>query len=316
MNHANTHWSQKKERGNSFFLRITLLLVQYTPLFFVRFIAFFVCLYFYLTSKTARHNIKTYQQKLKNQFPKTPLPKIMPVYRQFIQFGIAIADRFAAWQNKIPPERLIYDDPDNLFNHIKQNQGRGEIFVCSHLGNVEMVRCFARYWLPDLKMNVLMHGKNAAKINQALKQAGAEDMRVVQVADLDAAQMLDLSQRLDNGEWIVIAADRTAPNENSKTVAVPFLGEKALFPQGAWLMALLLKSPVSLLFAVKKNKQYQLYLRHFADIPPSVSGKKRQEYIEQTAQKYATILAEFAAEYPLQWFNFHDFWQEKQLVKD
>ena len=103
---------------------------------------------------------------------------------------------------------------------------------------------------------------------------------------------------------------------NSKTVAVPFLGEKALFPQGAWLMALLLKSPVSLLFAVKKNKQYQLYLRHFADIPPSVSGKKRQEYIEQTAQKYATILAEFAAKYPLQWFNFHDFWQEKQLVKD
>ena len=73
---------------------------------------------------------------------------------------------------------------------------------------------------------------------------------------------------------------------------------------------------LSLLFSMKKNKQYQLHLRHFADIPPHATGKKRQEYIEQTAQKYATILAEFAAEYPLQWFNFHNFWQEKQLVKD
>ena len=312
----NTHWSQKKERGNLFFLRITLFLVKYTPLFFVRFIAFFVCFYFYLTSKTARNNIKNYQQHLKNQFPQTPLPKIMPVYRQFIQFGIAIADRFAAWQDKMPPEQLIYDDPDGIFEKAKQNQGRGEILVCSHLGNVEMVRCFARYWLPDLKMNVLMHGKNAEKINQMLKQAGAEDMRIVQVIDLDTEKMLDLSQRLDKGEWIVIAADRTAPVANSKTVLVPFLGENALFPQGAWLLAMLLKSPVSLLFAMKKNKQYQLHLRHFADIPPHVSGKKRQEYIEQTAQKYATILAEFAAEYPLQWFNFHDFWNKNQTVKN
>ena len=314
MNHKNIHWSDKQERGNLFFLRTTLFLVRWTPLFFVRMIAFFVCIYFYLTSSQARKNIKNYQQHLKKQYPQTPLPKIMPIYQHFIQFGIAIADRFAAWQNKISPESLKYDDPDNVFKHMQQNQGRGEILVCSHLGNVEIVRCFANYWLPNVKINVLMHSKNAEKFNQMLKKAGADDMRIVEVSDLDAQKMLDLSQRLDNGEWLVVAADRTPPNSH-KTVTVPFLGENATFPQGAWLMAMLLKSPVSLLFAVRKNHQYQLYLRHFADIPPSVSGKKRQQYIEQTVQQYATILAEFACRYPLQWFNFHDFWQKELKEK-
>ena len=120
--------------------------------------------------------------------------------------------------------------------------------------------------------------------------------------------MLELHERIERGEWIAIAADRI-PVRGDKTQKIHFLGEKAEFPQGAWLMASILKTPINTVFCLKKRGDYHLKLRHFS---ASIEGrgKQRAENIEAAMQRYADLLAKECEENPLYWFNFYDFWED------
>ena len=122
--------------------------------------------------------------------------------------------------------------------------------------------------------------------------------------------MLELSQRLERGEWIAIAADRV-PIRGDKTQSVNFLGHSAEFPQGAWLLASILKAPLNTIFCLKEKGQYRMKLRRFS-APISGRGKAREENIKQVMQQYADLLAKECAENPLLWFNFYNFWNDKK----
>lgn len=302
---AAEHWANQHERGHRLFLRLTAWLVRYLPVPLMRWCTHVVCAYFYVTSAQQRRYVADYQTRLKRHCPQCRLPEHFAIYRQFNAFGEAIADRFAVWQHKISYADLVLDDRDNLYADIRNHTARGQIFICSHLGNVEICRALVSHHV-GFKMNVLVHSQHAQAFNQALKNAGASDINLIQVSNLDAAKMLELASRLDAGEWLAIAADRI-PIRGEKTVAVQFLGETAQLPQGAWLMAHLLKAKTNTLFVLKKQGKYHLILRRFADVP-QWKRQERDAQLRQHAQRYADELAAHAAEEPLQWFNFYDFW--------
>ncbi|OOF83718.1 glycosyl transferase family 2 [Rodentibacter ratti] len=308
---ASQHWAKQQERGNRFFLNLTRLIVRYLPLFAIRIVTFFVVCYFFATSKDARKNIRTYQHNLRQSYPQVKLPAFS-VFRQFLAFGEAITDRFAVWQHKIIYTDLTIDDADNLYQDISQNQqGRGQLLVCSHFGNIEVCRSLVDDGhLPNFRLNVLVHSRHAEAFNQALVKAGASELPLIQVEDLDTQKMLELHERLERGEWIAIAADRI-PVRGDKMAKINFLGQDADFPQGAWFLAALLKAPINTVFCIKEKGHYRLKLRRFY---PQITGqgKVREENIRQAMQQYADCLAKECAENPLLWFNFYDFWKKSE----
>lgn len=308
---SEAHWSLQNERGHAFFLRCTIWMVRYLPLPLMRAATFLICAYYYAASPRQREHVRRYQTRLKTAYPNAPLPRRWPVYRQFAAFGEALADRFAVWQRQIRYADLIVDDPDNVYAEMDYPQEpRGQLLICSHLGNTEICRALVDSGQHrDFKLNVLVHSRHAEQFNRALKEAGADDLSVIQVSELDAALMLDLAARIERGEWIALAADRT-PVRGEKTVTVNFLGHPAPFPQGAWLLAALLKAKTNTVFAVKRQGRYILKLRKFADIPKPARGR-RQEAVQASAQRFADRLAEEAAAAPLQWYNFYDFWNDR-----
>ena len=194
-------------------------------------------------------------------FPHIVLPK-HSVFKQFVAFGEAVCDRFAVWQRKIRYEDLVIEDPDDIYSQVKRNE-RGQIFACSHLGNTEVCRALVSHH-KDFRLNVLVHSKHAQAFNEALQKAGADHIRLIQVTDLDTTLMMELNSRIEDGEWIAIAADRV-PVRGEKTADINFLGHTAPMPQGAWLLASLLKTQVNTLFCVKQNGRYHLKLRRFTD---------------------------------------------------
>lgn len=301
------HWAAQNERGHRWFLHLTAWLVRHVPMRLMRAITALVCAYFYATSPRQRHHIHHYQTRLRATFPECRLPAQGAVYAQFLAFGEAIADRFAVWQRQIRYEHIIVHDPDNLYADIRQSQQRGQILVCSHLGNAEICRALSSHH-PHFKLNVLVHNRHAQAFNQALRQAGADDLNLIQVDDLSAEIMLDLAARLERGEWLAIAADRV-PIRGEKTVSVQFLGQPAHLPQGAWLLAGLLHASVNTLFVLKQQGQYHLHLRRFA-AEIAWTRRTRDAVIAEYAQRYADQLAQTAASAPLQWFNFYDFWND------
>ena len=302
------HWAKQQERGTAFFLTLTRLIVKYLPLPLIRVANFWVVFYFYLTSRQKRGYIAEYQQKLTACFPETKLPKYA-VFRQFLAFGEAITDRFAVWQKQIRYEHLIVDDADNLYADM-DSDGRGQILVCSHFGNIEICRALVGSGHhKNFKLNVLVHNRHAKEFNKALVEAGADELPLIQVEDLNAQKMLELAEKIEQGEWIAIAADRI-PVRGDKTEQANFLGSPAHFPQGAWLLASLLKAPINSVFCIKEQGRYRLQLRRFCGVIQG-RGKIREQNIQNAMQQYADLLAKECAKSPLLWFNFYDFWHHQ-----
>ncbi|STZ75708.1 LpxL/LpxP family acyltransferase [Bergeriella denitrificans] len=304
MGRHSRHWAAQQERGHRVFLMLTTLMVRYLPAVLMKPCIWFVVFYFYATAPAPRRHIRLYQKRLQTAFPSVVLPRFA-VFRQFAAFGEAVCDRFAVWQRKIRYEDLVLEDPDDVYALMRDRSLRGQIFVCSHLGNAEICRALVSHH-QGFKLNVLVHSRHAQAFNEALQKAGADRIQLIQVTDLDAALMMELNRRIDAGEWIAVAADRV-PVRGEKTVAVDFLGSPAQMPQGAWLLAGLLKTRVHTLFCIKQNGRYRLKLRRFLE-NTDWKRNRREAAVADAAQRFAGILAEECAEHPLQWFNFYDFW--------
>lgn len=182
---------------------------------------------------------------------------------------------------------------------------KGQLMVCSHVGNIEICRALAQH-NRGFVLNILVHSRHTEKFNRALRQAGASDIRLIQVTDLDLDLMMRLHERLDAGEWLAIAADRV-PVRGEKTVPVNFLGNEALLPQGPWLLAGLLGVPINLVFCTWQSGRYRLRLEKFSEAP-HWSRSERNQAVAALAQRFADRLALVCREVPLQWFNFYDFW--------
>ncbi|HEY9133002.1 MAG TPA: glycosyl transferase, partial [Dyella sp.] len=148
---------------------------------------------------------------------------------------------------------------------------------------------------------------HVAHFNKLLDEAGDRSMRLIQVTELDTAMMLDLSQRIERGEWLAIAGDRVPLHDGRRTV-VDFLGHPAAFPQGPWLLAGILRCPVNLLCCLKVGGRYRIYLDAFLEEATWERGR-RNEAIRGWAQRYADALAQRCLEAPQQWFNFYPYWQ-------
>jgi predicted LPLAT superfamily acyltransferase len=227
-------------------------------------------------------------------------------YRHFISFANAIIDKLAVWSGAISLRDVEFHGREAIQQHVQQRQGL--VILGSHLGNLEVGRVMA-YLGKKVKVNVLVHTKHAEKFNTLLSRyAGAGTMNLIQVTEINAATAMMLQDRIEAGELVVIAADRTPVTGQNRLAKAAFLGKTALFPQGPFILASLLKCPVYTLFCLKKHGKHVIYFEHFSD-GLSFPRKQRDALIQRCAQDFAGRLQQYCLQEPLQWFNFYDFWQ-------
>ena len=125
-----------------------------------------------------------------------------------------------------------------------------------------------------------------------------------------------LQDKIDQGEYVVIAGDRTSTTVAGRVIYSDFLGEKAPFSQGPFILAGLLKCPVLMMFCLKAHSpDKQAYHLIFEELSPGIhwTRKTRQVELTKLVNAYAKSLEKYCAQYPLQWFNFFDFWQRDNI---
>ena len=101
-------------------------------------------------------------------------------------------------------------------------------------------------------------------------------------------------------------ADRFLPG--NKTLTADFLGSPARFPMGPFLLASTFKVPVSFVFAVKESK---LHYHFFASEIKDYSTFAKNEIMQEMLNDYAAEMEKKVKQYPEQWFNYYNFWQQK-----
>jgi predicted LPLAT superfamily acyltransferase len=303
------HWSTHKERGSLVLMRLTAFGVRVLGRRLLTPVIYLIVLYFFASARAARRHIRQYQTYLSAwNGNASPSPTLGSVFGQFIAFADNLLDRLDVWRGRLRFEQVQLVDPSGVRARLllSAHGGRGEILVVTHLGNPDVCRAMAEL-SEQVPLNVLVHNQHVAQFNRLLGEAGDRSMRLIQVSELDTALMMDLSQRVERGEWLAIAGDRV-PLHDGRRVTVDFLGHAAAFPQGPWLMAGLLRCPVNLLCCLKVDGRYRIYLDAFLDNAGWERGR-RNEVIQAWVQRYANRLAQQCLIAPRQWFNFYAYWQ-------
>ncbi|RDS84868.1 glycosyl transferase [Dyella monticola] len=303
------HWSAYKERGSLFLMRLTAFSVRVFGRRLLAPVLYLIVLYFFVSARSARRNIGQYQTYLAAWSDHAALrPTPGSVFEQFMAFADNLLDRLDVWRGRLRFEQVQLIDPTGVRARLLRSQhgARGEMLVVTHLGNPDVCRAMAEL-SERVPLNVLVHNRHVAQFNRLLGEAGDRSMRLIQVSELDTAMMMDLSQRMERGEWLAIAGDRV-PLHDARRVTVDFLGHPAAFPQGPWLMAGLLRCPVNLLCCLKVEGHYRIYLDTFLASARWERGQ-RDEAIRGWVQRYADHLSAQCLIAPRQWFNFYAYWQ-------
>lgn len=297
------HWAKQQERGSLLLMKFTVSATRILGRRLISPLLYLIVLYFFCFGAKARRSIAEYQRNLMLWSGKTAAPTQRSVFAQFMAFADALLDKLDIWRGQLKASDIELIDRHQLRQQMHGK--RGQMLVGAHLGNLEVCRALAE--LGDkVSMNVLVHTKHAKQFNILLGEAGASNMRLIQVSELSPAVMLQLAERLEQGEWLAIAGDRV-PLHGGRHVSVDFLGKPAAFPQGPWLLAGLLRCPVNFISCVKIAGQYQILLEPFA---ASVEWKRsnRELVIRQWTQRFADRLGQRCLDAPEQWFNFYPFW--------
>jgi len=275
-----------------------------------------VMAYFFMRRGRTRRASMNYLQKVKRSYPEKFQNRLLIwlSYRHFLTFGQSLLDKYIAWSQVPTDIAMNPGDEKVLFDLVAS--GRGCLVIGSHFGNLEYSRGISvRH--PELVINVLTFDQHAEKFSSLMREAGSESrMHLIQVTDIDLELALTLKEKVQRGEWVVVAGDRVPVGDGNRVCSVTFFGEKANFPVGPYVLANLLRCPVYLLHCFHVEDHYQVGIEFFEEEFKS-HRKDRQKDYERAAQKFASVLEIQVARFPLQWFNFFDFWgdREKQQIE-
>lgn len=307
---TDNHWSNMAEAGAVSGIRFMFWVYRWFGRLPFRICLFPVILYFFLFRRSAREASLNYLEHLRDSGRFTPsAPLLWHSYQHFLNFGESMLDKLAVWQGDIAIDSLEFHNHE-VFDELVR-EGRGAVMMGSHLGNLEICRALSRRHT-GVTFNVLMHTAHATRFNAMLTRANsAAHVNVIQVSEVSPNTAIVLQQKIDAGEFLVIAGDRTPVSGPANTAEAEFLGETCELPQGPFVLASILRCPVLTLFCLRRGRRgqpfFDLYINHFAD-RIELPRRDRQRALRHYVQRWADLLAEYCQRAPLQWFNFYSFW--------
>lgn len=304
---ARPQWSDLKEKGGMLPLTLMLWFYRIGGRVLCRIILYFVIMWYWLFSNLARQASLEYLNKLHQfageQSPFSQAPTFVQTYTHLMQFGECILDKIEGWLGNIPDQKL------NLHGHevFRTHYQKGAIIMVSHFGNVELLRAIKSEHTQ--KINVLVYQKHATKFNEFLKKINDKaDVHLISVDELGIETAVLLEEKLAQGEWIIVAADRV-PVQSQRVQTVNFLGEDAHWPQGAWILANLLKAPLLAVFCYRQQDQFDVHIHLLAEKVELPRGN-RLAAMQMITRQYVALLEQHCIRAPYQWFNFYHFWNK------
>jgi predicted LPLAT superfamily acyltransferase len=302
------HWSTIKEAGALSGMRFLILVYKTLGRTGFNIILLPVMAYFFIRRPGARRASRDFLRRVRAAYPDS-LPKRSITwlsFRHFLAFGHSLLDKYIAWSQT--PTDIAMDPGEEKMLFELVTSGKGCLMIGSHFGNLEYSRGISGRH-PELVINVLLYDRHAENFSALMEKVKADSrMNLIQVTDMDMALAFTLREKVQRGEWVVIAGDRVPVGEGGRVCSAEFFGARADFPVGPYVLANLLHCPVYLMHCFLAEDDY-FYRVEFFEEDFQVDRKNRQQAYEKAAQRFASSLEKQVARYPLQWFNFFDFWR-------
>lgn len=218
-------------------------------------------------------------------------------YRNHCSFAQVVIDKFAMYAGK---KFKITMDGYEAFEELSKAT-EGFVQLSSHIGNYEI----AGYSLvaKDKRFNALVFGgeKESVMANRS-HMFEDKNIRMIPMKN-DLSHLFLLDNALSAGEILSMPADRLFGS--SKSFTLNFFGAEAHFPQGPFVIAAARRVPMLFVAVMKSGKtSYHIIIKK---IPEPISQNNREK-AHELAQSYVDCLEKVIRKYPLQWYNYFEFW--------
>ncbi len=284
-----------KSRGSVLGYKIFVFCIKKLGLRSAYFILYFVAAYFCFFARSSSKASYYYFRKRRKYSPSKSIVKI---YQGYYKFGQTIIDKVAISSGLRNKFTYHFDGIDQLKELLKQQ--KGGILISAHVGNFEI----AEHFLNELDENPAISLLTTDSEHRAIKEyldsvTVKSNIKFIIIKD-DLSHIFEINAALSRNELICITGDRYV--QGAKYLTAPLLGKEAKFPAGPFLIGSRLKVPVVFVYVMKEtSKHYHLYAR-----TTEVKHRDAQGLLNKYTENVEWILDK----YPLQWFNYFDFWED------
>ncbi|MDO4728119.1 MAG: lipid A biosynthesis acyltransferase [Bacteroidota bacterium] len=255
---------------------------------------YFVAAYYYVFHiKSSRAMYTYFRERLKY----SKIKALLSVYKNYYVFGQTIIDKVAISSGLRDRYTYEFDGIDILKNLLEEK--KGGVLISAHIGNFEIAEKFFADIDFEMQINLVTTDLERNVIKEYLESICQKTSLKYIFIKEDLSHIFEINNALSNNELICFTGDRYFAE--NKTIEADFLGKKAKFPLGPFLIASKLRVPVVFVYVMKENnKHYHLYARR------AVSANKNPQVL---LDSYISNLEGMIEKYPLQWFNYFDFWK-------
>jgi len=255
---------------------------------------YFVALYYiFFAGKSTRSIYYYFRKRLKYARIKS----FFSIYKSYYVFGKTIIDKAAissGLKNRFTHE---CDGVENIIDLLDKKQGG--IMISAHVGNFEIAEFFFEEIDTRSQISLVTTDAEHKNIKEYMEKVTMRsNVKFILVKD-DMSHIFEINNALSNGELVCFTGDRYMKGQ--KVLTESLMGKEANFPAGPFLLASRLNVPVLFVYVMKEtNKHYHLYARQ---------AEVKNRDAEGLLKKYTESVEWMLKKYPLQWFNYFDFWE-------
>ncbi len=226
-------------------------------------------------------------------------------YKNHCAFSQVVIDRFAMYAGKkFRIDVVGFDEFKKLSERLE-----GFIQLSSHIGNYEIAGYSLR--TPEKRFNAMVFGgeKESVMANRT-RLFESNNIHMIPMRQ-DMSHLFEINQALADGEILSMPADRVFGSQ--KAFSCEFLGHDAKFPQGPFVLAAVRNAPMLFVSVMKTGARR--YTATVTRIEAETEGNTKAK-AAALARKYVETLEKTVREYPTQWYNYFNFWEDNGFRKD
>lgn len=288
-------WKAKAERGSAWLIHLIAWLARVVGRRCCRALLYPIVSYFVVTDGTARRASREFLGAVHGRradwtdvfghihcFAATLLDRVYMASGDFDRFEVAV-------------------EGDGLVEEALAS-GKGCVLLGSHLGSFDLMSLKNKV-LHDRPVTILMHVDERSRVRRI---AGVDDdkLSIIPLGRFDS--YLRAYDVLVKGGIVVALADRV---EGASSLRSDFLGRAAPFPIGPHALAARAGARVLMGFGLYEGgSRYRIDI---VECGPAAPASCRGIALQPVVDRYAALLEQYARRYPMNWFNFFPFWEQK-----
>lgn len=305
-------WGRMPERGSMAALKLLVAMYRVLGRRACLVVLHGIAVYFTLFAGGARRASRGYLDTLwatpRGREALGHAPSWRDVLHHIHEFSINIFDRIVAWSGDLGEIAFRHDGSEIMFELAES--GRGAFLVGAHQGSFDMMRLLAdKYRTP---VNVLMFTQHAARINAFFEELDPNSrVRVLEVEPGSLKTAFAIRACIERGEMVGILADRIHPGGRDRPVTLEFLGRPTVFPLSPFLLATAFACPVVHVQCIRlDDRTYESSARRLDEgVDPRWPRRRRADAL---LRAYVARVEETCLRAPYQWFNFFDYWGDRE----